>query len=103
MDHWVKEYRLVRRWPLTLSDLELQVEVQKGYEGDKDIPCDSKFIIGVMDELGNATRITHCSIREVDEEIIYMVMDNAGGHGKNESLLQYSEYLEENYNVLFRQ
>ena len=45
-------------------------------------------MLGIMDELGNSTRRTYRSIGVVDEEIIYLVMDNAGGHGKIEAILE---------------
>ena len=86
-DHWVKENRLARRRALTLSDLELQVEMINGDEGEKYISCYPKFMLGMMDELGNSTRSTYCSIGVANEEIIYLVMDNAGGHGTNEAVL----------------
>ena len=62
------------------------MDIQNYDEGDQDVSCDSKFMIGVMDELGNATRITYHSIWVFDKDIIYQLMDNAGGHGKNESV-----------------
>ena len=40
-----------------------------------------------MDEQGNATCSTYCVIGVVRKEIIYLVMDNAGGHGGNEYVL----------------
>ena len=40
-----------------------------------------------MDELGNATCSIYCGIWVVRKEIIYLVMDNAGGHGENEYVL----------------
>ena len=82
-DHWVKWNRLSRRWALTLSDLDLRVEIKKGDEGEQEISCDSKFMLGIMDELGNSNRSNYHSIRVVYEYIIYLVMDNTGGHGKN--------------------
>ena len=72
----------------------------KGEEGDQEISCDSKFMLGMMDELGNSTRSTYRSIGIIDEEIIYLVMDNMGGHGTNSAVLEYSEYLAESYNIV---
>ena len=62
--------------------------MRNGYEGDQEISCDSKFIIWIMDELGNSTQITYRSIGVFDKDIIYLVVDNAGGHGKNEAKLE---------------
>ena len=83
-----------------MSDLELRAEMKKGDKGEQEISCDSKFMLGMMDKLGNSTRRTYYSIGVVDKEIIYLVMDNAGGHGKDESVLEYSDYLSENYNIV---
>ena len=33
-DHWIKENRITKRWELTLSDLELHVEIRKSDEGE---------------------------------------------------------------------
>ena len=63
------------------------METRKGDEGEQDISCDSKFMLGIMDKLGNSYRSTYRSIGVVDEEIIYLVMDNVGGHGTNEAVL----------------
>ena len=40
-----------------------------------------------MEKLGNATCSTYCVIGVVSKEIIYLVMDNAGGRGENEDML----------------
>ena len=83
-----------------MSDLELRAEIRKFDEVEQDISCDYKFMHGIMDKLGNSTRITYRSIRVVDEKIIYLLMDNAGGNGTNEAVLEYSEYLAEKYNIV---
>ena len=55
-----------------------------------------------MCKLGDSTQITYHSIRVVGEEIIYLVMYNAGLNGTNESMLEYSDYMAANYNILAR-
>ena len=74
-----------------MFDLHLQVETKKGDNCKHEISCDSKFIIGMMDKLENSTQSTYHSIGVVNEEIIYLVMDNTRGHGTIESVLDYSE------------
>ena len=64
-----------------MSDLELQAEMRKCDEVEQDISCDFKFMLGMIDDIGNSTQGTYRSIGVADEEIIYLVMDNAGGHG----------------------
>ena len=46
------------------------METIKGDEGEQDISCDSKFMIGIIDELGNSTRSTYRSIGIVDKDNI---------------------------------
>ena len=65
--HWVKENRLTSWRKLTLADLELQVEMQSGGEGEKVISFDSKFMLEFMNELDNSTWITYIIIVVVDE------------------------------------
>ena len=79
-----------------MSDLELRVGMINGYKGDQEISCDSKFMLGIMDKLGNSYGSTYRSIGVVDKEIIYLVMNKVGGHGTNEAVLEYSEYLARN-------
>ena len=76
-----------------MDDLYLQVDMQKGDDGEQEILCDSKFMIGVMDELGNSTRTTYRGIGVFGEDNIDPVMGNVVGHDKNEDMLEYSEYL----------
>ena len=53
-----------------------------------------------MGKLVDSVYINYCSIGVVNKEIIYLVMDNTGGHETNESVLEYSVYLEEKYNIV---
>ena len=98
-DHWFKENIPSRRRALTLSDLKLQAEMRKGDKVEQDISCDSKSMLGIMDKLGNSNRSTYRSIGVTYEEIIYLVMDNAGGDGINEAVIEYSEYMAANHNI----
>ena len=66
-DHWIKGNRLLRRREITLDDLDLWVEIKKCDEGEQDISCGSKFMLGIMDELGNSTQSTYRSIRVVEK------------------------------------
>ena len=52
---------------LTLYVLDHQVEIKKGGEGYQDISYYSKFMLGMMDELGNSTQRTYRSIGVVDK------------------------------------
>ena len=58
-----------------MDDLDLRVETKKGDEGEQEISFDTKFMLGIMDKLGNSNRSTYRGIRVVEEEIIYLVMN----------------------------
>ena len=83
-----------------MDELELQVEIQNDDEGQQEVSCGSKLMIGVIGELGNAIYSNYCSIGVVNMEILYLVVNNAGGHEINESMLKYGEYLEAKYNTM---
>ena len=76
-----------------MAGLGLQVEIKMSDKVEQDISCDSKFMIGIMNELGNVTQSTYFSIGVVDKEIIYLLIDNVGVHRKNGAVLENSEYL----------
>ena len=58
-----------------MDDLDLRVETKKDDEGEQEISFDTKFMLGIMDKLENSNRRTYRSIRVVEEEIIYLVMN----------------------------
>ena len=68
--------------PLTVEDLTLKVNIPAGRVIDKDINCNSKFMLDVMDEIGQSVRTAHSFLPSTHP--IYLFMDNAGGHGKKE-------------------
>lgn len=79
--------------PLLLEDLKLVVAVEKDDMIDRDCTCDSEFMIKTMPEVGRALREKYHWIDANDP--IYLVMDNAGGHGTNDAKTQYTEALKE--------
>ena len=54
-----------------------------GDEREEDISCDSQYMLDVMNRLGAKMRQTFYWVD--DDEVMYAVMDNAGGHGTNEA------------------
>jgi hypothetical protein len=69
-------------------------------EGDmvfKDVSCDSNFMLGVMGKVGNAIREKFSWVPA--EETVYLVMDNAGGHGTSEAIEKYTQMLKDEYNI----
>lgn len=63
---------------------------------DEDCLCDSAFMLQTMPEVGLAIRAAFHWIEE--EAPIYLLIDNAGGHGMKEAKEEYTQALEE-YNV----
>ena len=57
-----------------MADLDLQVGTKKSDKGDQDISFDTKFMLGIMDKLGNSNRSTYRSTSVVEDVIIYLVM-----------------------------
>ena len=88
----------IGRWNLKLNDLILKVNPQVGSIQEKDLTCDSKFMMEHIHEIGKSIRQAHSFLLE--NTPIYLFMDNAGGHGKTEIKKEYEKILKENYNVL---
>lgn len=68
---------------MTIDDIKLQVRYKEGDEIEEDITCDSEYMLSVMDRVGEALRKKFWWVRKC--EWIYLVMDNAGGHGTKEA------------------
>ena len=87
-----------------LSDVEIGVRYQKNDKITKDVSCDSKWMLETMDGVGKAIREAYHWVkwnpRNVQQSnTIYLVMDNAGGHGTDEAVQQYSKDLKNNYKI----
>ena len=83
---------------LTLEDLTLHVVTDAGSEYEKDITCDSEFMMNSIDEIGIAIRDSfHWVPRDVP---IYLYMDNAGGHGTDDIKKEYVSILKRSYNII---
>ena len=82
---------------ITVDDLTLSVCMKKGDEIQVDCSCDSEFMLRVMGEIGEAMRNYYFFLS--NETKIYLIIDNAGGHGTNAAIEQYRAYLLETYNI----
>ena len=87
----------VQAIPVTLNDITLQVRNKQGDEIEDDVSCDSEFMLGVMDRVGEALRKAFYWVRQ--NEWIYLVMDNAGGHGTAEAWETFTNSLTTKYKV----
>ena len=84
-------------YPLCLEDLTLYRKVPSGTTVQRDTTCDSEFMLANIQDIGRAIRTKYYWIDEECE--IYLVMDNAGGHGTNDTKEEYVRILHEEFNV----
>ena len=82
---------------LKIEDLTMKVALKKGDNVEVDCTCDSEFMLKVMDEVGQNIRAKFKWVSE--DDLCYLVMDNAGGHGTNEAIKKYSAYLLSKYKI----
>jgi len=80
-----------------ICDLVLQVKFAKGDERPVDVSCDSEFMMEHMDAIGKAIREKYHWVPPEDE--IFLVMDNAGGHGTHDTIDKYVADLLEDHKV----
>ena len=83
---------------LTIQDLELVVVKNPDDEYEQDCSCDSTFMLGIMEEIGDAIRSYYWFLPFFIS--IYLMIDNAGGHGTNKAKKEYEKLLREKYNVI---
>ena len=76
---------------ITIEDLKLYVHINQGDEVEKDCSCDSSFMLETIPEVVKALREKFNWVPE--QEKIFLVMDNAGGHGTNDAMATYTEGL----------
>ena len=80
-----------------MSDIKLRVRKEIGDEIQVDCSCDSDYMLRAMDRVGAAIRSAYHWVSMEDK--CYLVMDNAGGHGTNTAIEQYSNNLLQNFNI----
>ena len=79
--------------PLTIDNLRIQVLLNKGDEVDEDVTCDSAFMLETMPNIAQTIRDKFHWIPATEK--VYLVMDNAGGHGSDEAKETYVNLLKE--------
>ena len=82
---------------LNINDLELRVNPQKGKMVERDITCDSSFMMDHIRMIGKGIRDAHSFLP--NDHPIYLFMDNAGGHGKTEIKKQYESILKDEFGI----
>jgi hypothetical protein len=63
----------------------------------EDITCDSDYMLRVMPLVGIAIREKMPWVPQ--DETIYLVMDNAGGHGTEEAIGEYTRWMWREFNI----
>ena len=85
---------------LLMGGHSLVVRMKKGDEREVDCSCNSEFMEKIMDEVGKAIR-KHYDKLGISREIpIFLFLDNAGGHGTQETVDKYVASLKEDHNVV---
>ena len=84
--------------PITIDDLTMKVRVRIGDLIESDDTCDSEFMDAAMNRVAEAIRAAYEWVWPT--EPIYLVMDNAGGHGTNEAVKKYKDRLKYRYNII---
>ena len=82
---------------LRLDDLQLKVNPQQGKWVERDITCDSTFMMEHIRSIGKAIRESYLFIP--NDHTVYLFMDNACGHGKTEIKKQYETILKEEFHI----
>jgi len=82
---------------LTIDMVDICVRQKHGDTVEVDVSCDSAFMLSAMDEVGTAMRTAFHWVPPTEE--IFLVMDNAGGHGTEEAIQEYTRILKEKYNI----
>ena len=83
---------------VTPEDIKLSLTMSSGDTLIEDITCNFKFMLDTMPALGEAIRNKmHWVSKDI---LIYLVMDNAGGHGTVKEIGKYVRILKDKYNII---
>ena len=83
--------------PITVNDLKLKVRYCAGDYIIRDCSCDSSYMRLAMNRVGKVMREKYYWVKK--ETAIYLVIDNAGGHGTNDCVQEYTDRLRTEYNI----
>ena len=89
------------RCAVKLCDLHVGVRHQDGDLSTVDVSCNSTHMLEVMPRIGEAIRKAYFWVPK--EQIIYLVLDGAGGHGTDEVVAQCTHDMKELNIILVRQ
>ena len=86
------------RHPVCLDQLKLLKHVPKGSVTQVDATCDSSFMLSQVHRIGRAIREKYDWVPL--SKPIYLVLDNAGGHGTTDAKKTFMRTLRRKYNVV---
>jgi hypothetical protein len=83
---------------VVLDDIDTHVMVPKDTEVERDITCDSAFMLKTVHEVGLAIHYAYNWLHP--DTPIVLFMDNTGGHGPNKAKEEYVSILLKKYKVV---
>ncbi len=86
--------------PLTIDDLNLYCYYPQGSIIEEDITCNSNFMLQTMPAIGAEIRQKMPWIPP--DQPIYLILDNAGGHGTRQAINEYTRQLRDQHNVILK-
>ena len=86
--------------PLTINDMKLSVMYEQGDKRQKDCSCDTTYMKKIMPIVGNEIRDYFFWLN--NSEPIYLIIDNAGGHGTNVAVEEYRKMLQDEFNIILK-
>jgi hypothetical protein len=93
-----EEHGNVRR--LTIDDLNISCFYPQGSFIEEDVTCNSQFMLDTMPTIGAQIRQRMPWIPQ--ETPIYLILDNAGGHGTRAAIEEYTRRLRNTFNVIIK-
>ena len=84
--------------PIQINDIKLRVRHLPGDVFERDCSCDSTYMATAMRRVGICMREKYHWVSQ--DVMLYLVLDNAGGHGTNECVDAYVAMLKEEYNIM---
>jgi hypothetical protein len=85
------------KWDKCSHDLEPYIQMNPGDVVEEDVTCNSAFMLEKMPLLGQRIRQVYHWVPP--DQTIYLQLDNAGGHGTNGAIAQYTSILHDQYNI----
>jgi hypothetical protein len=84
--------------PLTINATELSILLEPGAIVEEEVNCNLAFMLRILPII--ATDICQQLHWVPPEEQVYLIMDNAGGHGTQQARDQYTRQLQHDYKIM---